>query len=158
MAIAVLRAETFYLPPSDQPANAWALMPAAERVFRWVELRQQRRLVPPEGFMLGHRLYAQINHNRWVGECPCGSAQVVSPADPRMACTECGAGWFVLVFPDDPAAAEAEVAHLMPHDRNWWNPEDESAWNRPPDTAADPLGDLLAEPDTADDEDEEEGW
>ena len=139
MALAVVRAETFYLPPPDQPAHAWALMPAAERVFRWVELRQQRRLLLPEGFVLGHRLYAQINHNRWVAHCPCGSAQVVSPADPRMACTECGAGWFALVFPDDPAAAEAEVADLLPHERNWWNPKDEAAWNRPPDDAPDPL-------------------
>jgi hypothetical protein len=155
--IAVARAETFYLPPPDQPAHAWALVPAAERVFRWVELRQQRRLVPPDGFVLGHRLYAQINHNRWVANCPCGSAQVVSPADERMACTECGAGWFVLVFPEDVQAVEAELAGLLPHERNWWNPDDEAAWNRPPEDAPDPLGDLFAEPATSDsDEDEED--
>lgn len=155
MALAVLRAETFYLPPPDQPPNAWALMPAAERVFRWVELRQQRRLTPPEGFILGHRLYAQVNHNRWVADCPCGSAQVVSPEDPRMACTECGAGWFALVFPEDVQAVEAGLADLMPHDRNWWNPADESAWNRPPDDAADPLDDLVAATATAADGEED---
>jgi hypothetical protein len=150
VAIAVVRAEAFYLPPPDQSAHAWALMKPAERVFRWVELRQQRRLVPPEGFVLGHRLYAQVNHNRWVADCPCGSAQVVSPDDPRMACTECGGGWFALVFPEDPAAVEAELAGLLPHERNWWNAEDESAWNRPPDDAPDPLLDgMVAESATA---------
>lgn len=134
MSIAVVRAETFYLPPPDQPATAWALIPPAERVFRWVELRQGRRLVVPDGFMLGHRIFARINHGRWVADCPCGSAQVVTPADPRLACTECRAGWFVLVFPADPAAAEAEVADELPHQRNWWHLEDPNAWDRPPET------------------------
>lgn len=148
MPIAVQRAEMFYLPPPDQPARAWTLVPAAERVFRWVELRQQRRLVPPEGFVLGHRVYAQINHNRWVADCPCGSAQVVSPADERMACTECGAGWFALVFPEDVQAVEEGLAGLLPHERNWWHPDDEGAWNRPPEDAADPLLDGTAATDT----------
>ena len=57
--------------------------------------------------------------------------QVVTPTDPRMACTECGAGWFRLIFPGDPAAAEASVADDLPHERNWWHPEDTS-WDRPP--------------------------
>lgn len=130
MPISVERAETFYLPPPDQPANAWALVMPAERVFRWVEARQGRRLAVPAGFMLGHRIFARINHNRWVADCPCGSAQVVSPADPRLACTECGAGWFRLKFPPDPGVAEAEVAAELPHLRNWWHLEDTAAWGR----------------------------
>jgi hypothetical protein len=133
MPIAVVRAEDFYLPPPDQPANAWALVMPAERVFRWVELRQGRRLVTPTGFMLGHQIFARINHNRWVADCPCGSAQIVTPADPRLACTECRAGWFRLVFPADPAAAEASVAADLPHERNWWNPDDPDAWDRAPE-------------------------
>ena len=139
MLIPVERAESFYLPPPDQPPNAWALIPAAERVFRWVELRQQRRITPPDGFMIGHRIFARINHNRWVADCPCGSAQVVSPADPRMACTECGAGWFRLVVPDDPAAVEASVGDALPHERNWWHPDDPDLWGIP-------LGPTAAEP------------
>ncbi|MEU9661935.1 hypothetical protein [Streptomyces chartreusis] len=131
MLIPVVRAEAFYLPPPTQPADSWALVPPAERVFRWVELRQQRRLQPPDGFIIGHTIYARINQGRWVADCPCGSAQVVTPTDPRIACTECGAGWFRLIFPKDPAAAEAEVADDLPHERNWWHPEDTS-WDRPP--------------------------
>ncbi|MGW6910245.1 hypothetical protein [Streptomyces sp. NPDC054940] len=146
MLIPVVRAEAFYQPPPDQPANAWDLVAPAERVFRWVELRQHRRLSPPDGYILGHWIYAQINHGRWVADCPCGSAQVVTPADPRMACTECGFGWVQLVFPEDPEAAEAEVAELLPHERNWWHPDDEAAWNRTTTEPADPVLDgMVAE-------------
>lgn len=122
MSIAVLRAETFYLPPDPRRQDAWDLVPPAERVFRWYEDRAQRRVRPPTGFVIGQVEFPQINHNRWVGHCPCGSAQVVSPADPRMACTECGLGWIRLVFPDDPAAIEELVIHELPHLRNWTNP------------------------------------
>jgi hypothetical protein len=129
VTIAVLRAETFYLPPPHQPATVWDQVPVAERVFRWAEHRQQRRLVPPSGYVIGQAAYARINHNRWVADCPCGSAQVVSPADPRMACTECGLGWIRLIFPDDPAAAEASVADRLPAERNWWQ-DDDPSWDR----------------------------
>lgn len=137
MPIAVIRAESFYLPPPMQPHTVWDPVPPAERVFRWAELRQQRRLVPPTGYVLGHRIFARINHNRWVADCPCGSAQVVTPADPRMACTECLAGWFDLIFPEDPATAEASVANELPHERNWWHPDDDGAWDRPAEEPAD---------------------
>lgn len=130
MSVPVVRAEAFYLPPPGQRANTWDLVRPAERVWRWVELRQQRRLEPPAGFILGHRIHAQINHGRWVADCPCGSAQIVTPTDPRMACTECGFGWAKLVFPGNPDAVEAAVANLLPHERNWWHPDD-NAWNRP---------------------------
>lgn len=139
MAIPVVRAESFYLPPPNQPPGSWALVPAAERVFRWVELKQQRRLVAPSGFVIGHKIWARINHNRWVADCPCGSAQVVTPADPRLACTECGAGWFELVFPEDPAGAEAAVADLLPHERNWWHPDDPDPWGQAVEEPADPV-------------------
>lgn len=139
MPISVVRAETFYLPPPNQPPTAWDLVPPAERVFRWVELRQQRRLIPPAGFVIGQQIYARINHNRWVADCPCGSAQVVTPADPRLACTECGSGWFALVFPEDAAAAEATVENELPHQRNWWHPDD-PAWDRPAQEPADEGG------------------
>lgn len=135
MVIPVVRAETFYLPPHPLPRTAWDLVPPAERVARWVELKQQRRLVLPDGFLIGQRVWARINHNRWVADCCCGSAQVVSPADPRMACTECGRGWLVIVFPDDVAAAEAAVADELPHLRNWWQPDDPDPAFRPPSDA-----------------------
>ncbi|MGP4048787.1 hypothetical protein [Streptomyces sp. 2A115] len=147
MRFPVERAETFYLPPPDQPPDAWALVPPAERVFRWVELRQQRRITPPDGFVIGHQAYARINHNRWVSDCPCGSAQVVTPADTRLACTECGFGWMLLVFPEDVAAVEAGLAELLPHLRNWVHPDDPSPWGVPPPEApADPAEPPVTEP------------
>lgn len=147
MQIPVERAEAFYLPPPPLEPATWALVPPAERVFRWVELRQQRRITPPDGFVLGHRSYARINHNRWIADCPCGSAQVVTPSDPRMACTECGFGWIVLVFPEDVAAVEAAVAEELPHLRNWWHPDDPDPWGVPPsDAPADPVPEPPREP------------
>jgi hypothetical protein len=121
--IAVLRAETFYLPPPRQPVDVWDLVPAAERVFRWIEYRMQRRVLPPEG-SVEQAYFARIDQNRWVADCVCGSAQVVSPTDPRYACTECGWGWCALTFPADPAAVEASLSALTPHLRTWWNPDD----------------------------------
>ncbi|MGW0647899.1 hypothetical protein ACWD4T_03685 [Streptomyces umbrinus] len=149
MPIPVERAEGYYLPPPGPsvPADAWALVPPAERVWRWVELQQQRRLTPPDGFVIGHRAYARINHNRWVADCPCGSAQVVTPSDPRMACTECGYGWLALVLPEDVEAVEESVADKLPHLRNWWHPDDPNPWGIPPsDAPPEPGGGLPAEP------------
>jgi hypothetical protein len=140
--IPVQRAETFYLPPPSEPAEAWSMVPPAERVFRWIEHRAQRRIVPPDGFLIGQRTFAQINHNRWVADCPCGSAQVVTPVDPRFACTECGLGWLTVIFPADPAAVESGLAAELPHLRNWWHPDAPDPWTRPPANAPDPLEDL----------------
>ncbi|WP_455360027.1 hypothetical protein [Streptomyces sp. SYSU K21746] len=139
MPIAVQRAETFYTPPPSQPADAWDLVPPAERVFRWIEHRVQRRVAPPDGFVIGVRAYARINHNRWVADCPCGSAQVVTPTDPRMACTECGLGWIALDFPTDAAAAETSVEQELPSGRNWWHPDDATSPDRPPQPPVDEL-------------------
>lgn len=122
MANPVVRAEAFYAPPPELEPDAWDLVPPAERVWRWVEYRQQRRVVPPEGFLLGESVWAGINHNRWVVDCPCGSAQVVTPDDPRFACTECGYGWVTVTFPDDVAGAEDAITAELPHLRNWTNP------------------------------------
>jgi hypothetical protein len=124
MAVAVVRAEDFYLPPPHLPADAWALVPPAERVWRWYEQRMQRRVRAPDGHLIGQRIYARINAGRWVADCPCASAQVVTPADPRVACVECGWGWAEVVFPTDAASAEASVADEPPHLRHWWHPDD----------------------------------
>lgn len=131
--IPVQRAETFYLPPPPLPLDAWALVSPAELCMRWYEMRQQRRIEPPSGTLLGIQLWARIDANRWVADCPCGSAQVVTPTDPRFACPECGTGWVVVVFPEDVATAEAAVAEDLPSERFWWQADDPSPWNRPPD-------------------------
>ncbi|MEU0393804.1 hypothetical protein ABZ208_13675 [Streptomyces sp. NPDC006208] len=127
----VLRAEDFYLPPPGQPADAWRLVPPAERALRWYEEKAQRRLPRPQGTDLGPPTMARIDAGRWVADCPCGSAQVVTPEDPRMFCVEClPSAWLRVRFPTDVAAAEATVAAKPQHERFWWQPGDD-AWNRP---------------------------
>ncbi|MEU0181769.1 hypothetical protein ABZ312_11360 [Streptomyces sp. NPDC006207] len=128
--IPVVRAEAYYVPPPPRRPDAWALVPPAERVWRWYELKLQRRVQPPDGLLIGQRTWARINHNRWVADCPCGSAQIVTPTDQRMACPECGLGWIEVVFPEDVDAAEAAVADQLPHERNWWQDDDPGAWDR----------------------------
>lgn len=145
MSKRVLRAESFYLPPPSLKIDAWDRVPQAERAFRWLEHAAQRRVPPPDGVLAGQRVYAHINHNRWIADCRCGSAQVVSPTDPRFACTECGWGWVIVVFPRDADKAEKEVERLLPHERNWRHPEDPKHPGRPddpgpPDAPADPVG------------------
>ena len=129
MPIAVIRAETFYLPPPPRrgyPTVDWSGVPAAELVYRYMENRTGRRLLPPTD-TVDQAYYARINQNRWISDCVCGSAAVVSPTDPRYGCTECGYGWCALVFPDDVETVEAEMLTTeQPHLRNWWHPEDPS--------------------------------
>ncbi|WP_371612871.1 hypothetical protein [Streptomyces clavifer] len=127
MPIAVIRAETFYVPPPPRrgyPAEDWSQVPGAELVYRFMEYRTGRRIVPPTD-TVDQTYYARVNHNRWLADCVCGSAQIVSPDDPRYGCTECGYGWAALIFPDDVAAVEAELLAIEePHLRNWWHPDD----------------------------------
>jgi hypothetical protein len=116
----------------------WADVPAAELVWRWMEYRTGRRLIPPEGDV-EDLAFARINQNRWLADCSsCGSAAIVSPTDPRYACTECQWGWFPLVFPADPAAVEAGLMGLKPGLRNWWHPDDPANPDRPQEPVPDP--------------------
>lgn len=131
MSIPVVRAEAFYLPPPEVAADAWDLVPPAERVWRWVEYRQQRRVIPPEGVLPNEQVWARVNHGRWLVDCVCGSAQIVTPTDPRFACTECGWGWVAVAFPADLVAVEASLEESPPHLRNWAN-LDAPAWAPPP--------------------------
>ncbi|MFD3333509.1 hypothetical protein ACFWV1_12815 [Streptomyces sp. NPDC058700] len=116
----IIRAEGFYLPPPHLAADTWDLAPPAMRAVRWYEEKNQRRLPVEDGVLLGQHLYAQINHSRWVAMCSCGSAQIVTPADPRMWCVECGIGWWQVVFPDDVDAVEQALVELPVAERNWW--------------------------------------
>jgi hypothetical protein len=119
----ILRAEAFYLPPPYLAANAWAQDPPAMRAIRWYEERAGRRIATDPASAAGS-VYAQINHGRWVANCSCMSAQVVTPADPRMWCPECGLGWWQIVFPADVAAVEQSLGGLPIAEQNWWALDD----------------------------------
>lgn len=142
MAIAVVRAENYYLPPSPLPADAWADVPPAELVFAWYEYQMGRRVTPPDGVLEGEpALYARVDSNRWIAECVCGSAAVISPADPRWACTTCGYGWVGLIVPSpsEVVAIEAELLKQpRPNKRFWWAIDDPANPDRPTDAPIPP--------------------
>lgn len=115
----ITRAEEFYLPPPILDPTTWDDAAPAERVIRWTEHHQQRRITTDPTAQAGE-LYARINHSRWVADCTCGSAQIVTPADPRMWCVVCGAGWWQLIFPADVDVVEESLAALPIIERNWW--------------------------------------
>lgn len=123
--VAVLRAETFYLPPPHLPADVWDDVPPAERVLRWHEIHAQRRLPHIAREQTADALYARIDAGRWIAEHPCGTAHVVTPADPWLLCTTCLDAWHPLIFPEDPAAAEAEIADEPRRHQFWYHPGDE---------------------------------
>ncbi|MCX5201039.1 hypothetical protein OG897_06130 [Streptomyces sp. NBC_00237] len=124
MPIAVVRAERYYMPPPREPKDVWDDVPAAERVFKWIEYRMGRRVVVPEG-PAEQTYFARINQNRWLVDCVCGSAQIGAPTDPRAGCTECGLGWCMVIYPDDVVTVEAEMMQQpLPHLRNWWHADD----------------------------------
>lgn len=135
MPIAVVCAETYYVPSRPLPSNAWAGVPGAELVYRWIEYRMGRRVPLPAETLTGvPPVYARINQNRWIGDCVCGSAAVVSPDDPRWSCTECGYGWVLMVVPtaEERAGIEAELmAITQTYLRNWWHPDDPANPDRP---------------------------
>lgn len=139
MPVAVVRAETYYLPPRNMPPDAWADVAPAELVWRWMEHRVGRRLLPPTDTLTDvPPVYVRVDQNRWLADCVCNSAAIISPSDPRWACTECGYGWITMIVPtpDEVTAIEAELLAIpQPHLRNWWNPDDPSPRNplRPPD-------------------------
>src|SRR3546814_13686753 len=85
----------------------------------------QRRLPDIPRTTQSEPLYARIDAGRWIAECPCGSAHVVSPTDPHMLCTVCLDSWHPLIFPADPEAAEAEVDAQPRRHQFWYHPGDE---------------------------------
>jgi hypothetical protein len=161
MPIAVVRAETYYLPPRPLPTDAWKDVPPAELAYHWVEFRTGRRVPLPDGFVENAPpVFARVNQNRWCADCVCGSAAAISPQDPRWGCTECGYGWAPIIVPtkEEAAAIEAELLTIpQPHLRNWWNPDDPSNPYRPPEE--EPNDESDEDPDDAydtDDEDDED--
>lgn len=78
----------------------------------------------PVGLDRKRKVYAYVNHSRWVADCPlCNGAELVSPNDPRFFCGSCGndgGTFFTVVFPKDKAAIEAELLKRSDlRSRNW---------------------------------------
>lgn len=131
--LVVRRAEDVYAPPPGEAPDAWDLVPPAERIIRVMEQMSQRAWPRPGPEVVG-QILARIDAGRWTAQCPaCGSAQAVTPADPRMWCVECQPDtWIGVRFPENPEAAEATVADKPAAGRFWWADDDPEAWTRPP--------------------------
>ena len=74
------------------------------------------------------RASAEVNHGRWLVDCPfgCASAQHAVRSDRRFFCVECSNGgtcmWVPVVWPDDDQVAAIEElleARPDPTTRNW---------------------------------------
>lgn len=124
MSDSVLRAQDFYTPPPRMRADAWAAVAPATLVIAWYEERLGRRLRRPASDDIDGglpSLWARVDAGRWVAQCPCGSAQVVTPDDQRMFCVECHTGWYPAAFPEDVEAVEQQVSGEPAHARFWWH-------------------------------------
>lgn len=102
--------------PPDREAEAVLLNPN-----NWapgVEQRVPTAIAPVS-------LTVQVNHGRWIVECPCGSAQLASRTDRRFFCVECGnvmfeGKWVRVEWPADPEAVERELGRRpFAQNRNW---------------------------------------
>lgn len=77
---------------------------------------------------------AFVNDGRWVVQCPCGGAQLVSPDDPRFYCVDCagerhGSKWVPVVFPREHTAISDALA-ARPRDKQRWSPGESLAMLR----------------------------
>lgn len=145
VAVPVVRAEAYYLPPAPrrgQDPEDWSTIPGAELVYHWLNYRLSRRMpIPTEFVPDGAPVYARINQNRWMSDCPiCGNACIISLSDARFGCTECPRDWVPLILPADPVAVETEML-LTPQTylRNWWHPEDPNNPVQPPGAPGPPV-------------------
>tara|TARA_Y100000310_G_scaffold342781_2_gene447404 strand:- start:307 stop:738 length:432 start_codon:yes stop_codon:yes gene_type:complete len=73
--------------------------------------RRNRRTLPP----LEHKegtVKAELYRGLWIARCPeddCANAITVTSLNPIMFCTDCGAGWFDVLFPPNKVQIEHEV-------------------------------------------------
>jgi hypothetical protein len=70
------------------------------------------------------KVYAEVNHGRWVARCPwCSAALSVSVEDPRFFDPLChndrSAQWATVVFPDGWEEIEAVLDRRRVENRNW---------------------------------------
>lgn len=120
----------------EVPPAEWTYRDACQDAYRrgpdyamaWVmRVTQGGTRLPefPKHASLERKVYAHVNHSRWLWDCPlCNAAQVCSNTDWRALCVECfnrGDGWWEVVWPDERAQIE-ELLSRRPRDdqRNWY--------------------------------------
>lgn len=65
----------------------------------------------------GDTVVAYINHSRWVADCPCNGAELVTPGH-KMLCGSCGAESKV-TFPSDADEITALLGKRPSVNQNW---------------------------------------
>jgi len=107
----------------------WKMWNAADR-RAWLRKLLSRNgrldlLAKATGHPTGRPVYARVEANRWIADCECGGAEVVTPADPAFFCISCMNEGNrnrprPIIFPDD--ASEVEdvlLARPEPDTRNY---------------------------------------
>lgn len=122
--------------PPEVPAAEWTYRKVVDDAIRkgpqfmlaWLQGTGVRKLPDfPRFASLEHKVFARINHGRWLWDCPraCGGAQCCTPNDPRGFCVECfngGDGYYPVVFPDELAAIETLLSRRPRDDQRHWAP------------------------------------
>ena len=81
----------------------------------------------PDFIETGGKLKAEINHGRWIVNCPaddCGGAMIVSSLTPYFMCPYCAniinkGKWFNVNFPQDKKGIETILEKRLKKNRNW---------------------------------------
>ena len=109
-------ADTFY---AEEATKAGMLLPAQRRAEIPARLWWLRDDVPfalPEKVARGPVVLAEVNHGRWVVDCPdpdCTSAQLAAREDPRFLCVSClnertaAGAWLPVAWPEQVDDIEA---------------------------------------------------
>lgn len=83
-----------------------------------------RRYVAQQGLkprQVPGSVFAYVNHGRWVADCLCGGAELVSEGEP-MLCGSCGAIRQV-VWPNNSSAIESALEDRPKENQNWYTGE-----------------------------------
>lgn len=85
-----------------------------ETYRQMVESSALRAGRPWNGKVGKKKVEARIDWGRWLVDCPCGGAALVTAEEPFTYCTNCGNGYvggeaLTVVFPPDRAEIEAEL-------------------------------------------------
>jgi hypothetical protein len=79
----------------------------------------------PSGVALDAPLLAEVNHGRWIVQCPCGGAQFTAPGIDRFFCVDClnesvGGQWVAISWDGiDVGGIEAALVEREPVNQNW---------------------------------------
>ena len=100
----------------------------------------------PHGVAVGNSIPAWVSYGRWIVQCACGCAQIVSRVDPRAYCPNClnlaaGGMFRPVVFPPEADAIEAILSRRhYDVNRNWLPGESVADLQRENDTHAQEVG------------------